>query len=211
MIILFSIYICYIIKYTLQKPLSKTIIHYNNPPTLNPTTPTTPIPFHPHPHFPSAPPANTCTPDPFVPTPNPAVIYGANASVLDPTTTSLPPAAKLTRVPLTVIAPPAVSVCDPTMYWFWLSAVMVSEPMVMAGGSVVGVNASVLEPITKSLPPAAKLTLVPLTVITPPAVRVCEPTMYWFWSFAVMVSEPMVMAGGVVRVAGGVKRDVLGA
>ncbi len=97
------------------------------------------------------------------------------------------------------------------MYCDWLFAVMVSEPMVMAGGSVVSVKASVLDPTMTSLPPAAKLTRVPLTVIAPPAVSVCDPTMYWFWSFAVMVSEPMVMAGGVVRVAGGVKRDVLGA
>lgn len=93
---------------------------------------------------------NICTPVPFVPVVpvlNPAVIYGAKASVLDPTTTSLSPAARLTRVPLTVTTPPAVSVCDPMIYCVSLFAVIVSEPMVMAGGVVgrrTGVRADVL-------------------------------------------------------------------
>ena len=63
------------------------------------------------------------------------------------------------------------------MYCELLFAVMVSEPIVMAGGNVVGmaivgVRANVLDPITTSLAPAARLILVPLTVIMPAGVSV---------------------------------------
>lgn len=68
------------------------------------------------------------------------------------------------------------------MYCVLLFAVMVSEPIVMAGGVVpaviYGPRVSVLDPITTSLSPPARETAVPLTVTTPPGVSVCDPIMY---------------------------------
>ena len=86
---------------------------------------------------------------------------------------------------------------------------MVSEPMVMAGGDVVGrANIASLCPV------AARLTRVPLNVITPPGVSVWDPIIYCDWLFAVMVSEPMVIRGGDIIVGAstgvGVRTDVRG-
>ena len=86
---------------------------------------------------------------------------------------------------------------------------MVSEPMVIAGGDVVGrVNIASLCPI------AARLTRVPLTVTTPPGVSVWDPIIYCDWLFAVIVSDPMVIGGGDVMegasIGVGVRTDVRG-
>lgn len=124
-------------------------LFYNHTATPTATIHVSPTTLHPHfrAHLASALPAKICAPVPFTPLPNPAVMYGAKASVLDPTTTSLSPGARLTSVPLTVTAPPAVSICDPIIYCVSLLAVMVSEPIVIAGGVVatgVGVKTDVL-------------------------------------------------------------------
>ena len=86
---------------------------------------------------------------------------------------------------------------------------MVSEPMVIAGGDVVGrANIASLCPV------AARLTSVPLIVTTPPGVSVWDPMIYCDWLFAVMVSEPIVIGGGDVMVGAstgvGVRTDVWG-
>jgi len=131
-----------------------------------------------------------------------------SVSVLEPTTSSLAPEARLYLVPETVKAgPPGERVCEAMMYSEAEFGVMMAVPTVIGTGFFVAcavepapacVRISVLEPMTISVAPEAKLYLVPeIDKAGPPGDSVCEPMIYSEAEFGVIMAVPTVIGAGV--------------
>lgn len=118
-------------------------------------------------------------------------------------------------MPDTVIwGPPGMRVWVPIMNSPAEFAVSVCGPSVITCASprpLDGVMDIVLVPITTAVAPGARLIGVPETVIAePPGTRVWVPMTKLLAAFAVIVSEPTVITGGLGGGFGGVIATVLG-
>lgn len=111
-------------------------------------------------------------------------------------------------VPLTVMTPPGVSVWPPMVKAVDEPAVKVEPPTVTTGAPVAagaaGARVWVLPLITTLEADGASEMVVPLTVITPPGVSVCPPTVYCVAALGVIVEPPTVIGAGVFAGAAGI-------
>jgi len=105
-------------------------------------------------------------------------VAGNRVVVLPSITTAVAPEAKDIVCPSTVMMPPGVSVLPPITKVVPELAVKVLPSNVRSGGLVIdaGWLRSDVEPsMTNAVAPAASEIVCPLTVMTPPGVRVCPP------------------------------------
>ena len=111
------------------------------------------------------------------------------------TITALPVGDREITWPSTVIAPPAVRVCDPMTKSDCAFSVKVEEPT-----ATIGIEVTVGVGVGGEFDNGRVITS-PLVVMAPPGVSVCEPITNWEAELAVMVDPPMTTTAAGERLA----------